>query len=466
MKSVYHFFLTTCVLLLVACSSDEELALVDDSQTCYTATLRLDGDIQHFDVPSRATTSDWEDGAQLYIQYHTANGNVDGIATYNENMGEWTVNYYGSIARNETSPCEVYYFENPQSINNDSISLNYSSVVFADQDATYLYKDGVVIIKVHLIPQTGRIRFHGTEGYSFSFVGLKWINYYNITTNTFSYYSEPLTLTCGADGYTPYVYASFANDSTRKLSVDCSDGQHTLNKNFDETVLALGKSGFIDVPTMESRNGWQMIEKDPLGLCINPNHPHQIDMGNGIIWSCCNVGATTPVERGDYFAWGETKSKTTYNWKTYTLCNGSRNRMTKYVDDSYFGNVDNKTQLEMTDDAAHVNRGETWRMPTIEEMSELEKNCSWRWITINNVSGYSVTSINGNALFFPAAGSRDHESGYYSSAGYGAYWSSSLVLGYNREASCLWFSNDNIFISSTERYEGLKVRPVMEKPNY
>ena len=103
-----------------------------------------------------------------------------------------------------------------------------------------------------------------------------------------------------------------------------------------------------------------------------------VDLGlpSGTKWATCNVGATAPEEYGDYFAWGETEPKTTYNWDTYKWCNGSEDTFTKYNTKSSYGTVDNKTQLELADDAARANWGGQWRMPTDAEWTELCKNCT------------------------------------------------------------------------------------------
>ena len=156
------------------------------------------------------------------------------------------------------------------------------------------------------------------------------------------------------------------------------------------------------------------------------NGHEYVDLGLSVKWATCNVGATSPKEYGDYFAWGETTPKTTYNWSTYKYCNGTYDSMTKYCTDSEYGIVDNKTTLELSDDAARVNWGGSWRMPTRAEYMELENNCTRTWTTLNGVNGYKVTSNkNGNSIFLPAAGYRSN--GYLSYAdSYGGYWLTSL----------------------------------------
>ena len=134
------------------------------------------------------------------------------------------------------------------------------------------------------------------------------------------------------------------------------------------------------------------------GKVDDPYNGHEyVDLGLSVKWATCNVGAVSPEDYGDYFAWGETEPKDFYAWSTYKWCNGSYDTLTKYCTDSKYGTVDNKTVLDLEDDAAHVNWGGDWRMPTKAEQDELYNNCTWEWTTQNGVNGYKVTSkINGN----------------------------------------------------------------------
>ena len=195
--------------------------------------------------------------------------------------------------------------------------------------------------------------------------------------------------------------------------------------------------------------------------------PEYVDLGlpSGIKWATCNVGATTPEDSGDYFAWGETEPKTTYSWSTYKYYNGTDDTMTKYCTSSSYGTVDNKTVLELEDDAAHVNWGGNWRMPTRAEQEELidTNNCTWTWTTQNGVKGYKVTSVvNGNSIFLPAAGSRNYGSlGNVGSHGY--YWSSSLTSSNSHNAcNVLFYSSLVDWSNYYGRYCGFSVRAVCE----
>ena len=159
---------------------------------------------------------------------------------------------------------------------------------------------------------------------------------------------------------------------------------------------------------------------------VTPSDEHDwVDLGlpSGTLWATCNVGANSPEEYGDYFAWGETEPKNYYYWNTYKWCKGSYNTLTKYCSLSnygYNGFTDGKTELDPEDDAAYVNWGSSWRMPTLEQQQELVEYCTWTWTQQNGVNGQLVIGPNGDTIFLPAAGDRLFESfrftgssGYY-----------------------------------------------------
>ncbi len=189
-----------------------------------------------------------------------------------------------------------------------------------------------------------------------------------------------------------------------------------------------------------------------------------VDLGlpSGLKWATCNVGATTPEGYGDYFAWGETKPKEDYSWNNYSYCKGSHTTLTKYNTNNGYGTVDNKTTLDLSDDAANVNWGGTWRMPTRTEQEELRNSsyCTWMWTTQNGVKGLKVTSkTNGNSIFLPAAG---YHSGInlYNVGSNGYYRTSSLVEDNPSSTHGLYFFTSDVGWSYYGRNEGLTVRAV------
>lgn len=189
-----------------------------------------------------------------------------------------------------------------------------------------------------------------------------------------------------------------------------------------------------------------------------------VDLGlpSGLKWATCNVGATKPEEYGDYFAWGETTPKSTYDWSTYKWCNGSSTTLTKYCTDSDYGTVDNKTVLDKEDDAAAVNMGGSWRMPTHTEIQELKNNCTTHKYYDEVREGVIVASkINGNHIFLPAAGYR-YCGDLYGAGSYGHCWSSSLDTDYPYDAWDVSFHSDDVSGYSSSRYYGSSVRGVIE----
>ena len=189
-----------------------------------------------------------------------------------------------------------------------------------------------------------------------------------------------------------------------------------------------------------------------------------VDLGlpSGTLWATCNVGADTPEGYGDYFAWGETQPKSTYNWSTYQYCNGSSITLTKYCNNSsygYNGFTDNLTTLLPEDDAATANWGADWRMPTKEEWQELYQNTTHTWTTQNGVNGRLFTASNGNSLFLPAAGYR-YDSSLYNAGRFGYYWSSSLYTDDPGDAWRLYFDLVDYRMNGNYRYFGRSVRAV------
>ena len=203
-------------------------------------------------------------------------------------------------------------------------------------------------------------------------------------------------------------------------------------------------------------------------VTVKPIESEYVDLGLSVRWATFNVGAKKPEDYGDYFAWGETEPKSDYSWSTYKYCKGSYYSMTKYSTNSsygYNGFTDNNSVLDPEDDAAHVNWGGDWRMPTKAEQDELRNtdNCTWTWTTMNGVNGYKVVSKKsgyaGNWIFLPAAGYRGGTA-LYRVGSYGYYWSSSLNTGSPGGAYCLYFGSGGVGWNNDSRDYGQSVRPV------
>lgn len=181
---------------------------------------------------------------------------------------------------------------------------------------------------------------------------------------------------------------------------------------------------------------------DPTGT-LNGHDWVDLGLPSGTRWATCNVGSTTPEGYGDYFAWGETSTKTIYTEDNYT----------------YTGNP---ITLPTSADAATANWGNGWRMPTREEMDELYRNCTREWTTQNDVNGEKFIGPNGNSIFLPAAGYR-HDGDLDNASSRGYYWLSSLSTNYSGYAFDFIFDSGNCDLYNGSRVNGLSVRPVCDQ---
>ncbi len=194
--------------------------------------------------------------------------------------------------------------------------------------------------------------------------------------------------------------------------------------------------------------------------------PEAVDLGLSIKWASFNLGASVPEEYGDYYAWGETEPKNDYYWSTYIYWNQDKGQLIKYITESSWGVVDNKTSLELSDDAAHVQLGGKWRMPTNKDWEELRNNCSWTWTTLNGVYGRMVVSnIPGYTdkwIFLPAAGSIVEHTILSNAGIQGFYWASSINANFSIYAWGVGFESDIVQPGTSFRYAGVSVRPVCD----
>lgn len=192
----------------------------------------------------------------------------------------------------------------------------------------------------------------------------------------------------------------------------------------------------------------------------------EVDLGLSVKWAGWNVGATSPEEYGGYYAWGETEEKSDYWWDTYEYAsdsngNGYGDEGENFDDNEiiYIGSNISGTQY----DVAHQKWGDSWRMPTYDEIEELINDCSWTWITYKGVNGQKVTGPNGNSIFLPAAGGRDGTS-FDDKDSCGFYWSGTLCEDDRQSAYFIEFCSESPgYDIPTACYSGYPVRPVKDK---
>lgn len=195
---------------------------------------------------------------------------------------------------------------------------------------------------------------------------------------------------------------------------------------------------------------------------------HAVDLGlpSGTLWADQNLGANTPEDYGNYYAWGEVESKSNYSWENYKY--GEEHSLTKYVPQSLASQIglngfyDDKSVLEKTDDAAATVLGGKWRTPSYEEWKELSEQCTWTWATVNDINGSYVTGPNGNSIFLPAAGGYNGPTLRFPGFG-GAYWTTSYEEENPSSASYFYFRSGSIYFDKSARYFGRSIRPVRNK---
>ena len=193
-----------------------------------------------------------------------------------------------------------------------------------------------------------------------------------------------------------------------------------------------------------------------------------VDLGlpSGTLWATCNIGADKPEDYGNYFAWGEISTKTTFTEDTYKFFNGPYNKLTKYCSSSMNGYnefTDNLTILQEVDDPAKVNYGKRWCTPSKDQFEELLVNTIPQWTVLNGVKGCTFTSKKtGMSIFMPAAGNY-WGNDFHGGESYGSYWSRSIEDNTSVTASILYLDMETNKVCGNSRFLGVPVRPVLEK---
>lgn len=259
--------------------------------------------------------------------------------------------------------------------------------------------------------------------------------------------SEPIIVT--TDGtYTVTTTASW-------LTIKQEANTFTLTASaYEGTTVREGK---VLVTMTNLKAGEEYALELPVKQEANPNFHNgygYVDLGLSVNWATCNVGATIPEMYGNFYAWGETSTKSDYTWSTYKY--GTEYALTKYNSDEAFGKVDKKNKLDNSDDAARAVWGGNWRMPTLEEFYELMSHCTRKWTTRNGVKVMEVTGPNGNFIYLPATGLKTNST--IDSQGVdGWYWTSEDA------SACHIFTTSTVmnYYLNWIRCNGCCIRPVL-----
>ena len=276
--AAYTMIGLSLTLLTTACSSDDvadEFATIEPSTTQLTdgetMKMRLNGELTPFDAAEAGTTRadwTWNTGNTVYILFKSGSSSVSGHATYSGN-DEWNITFNGTLANRGS--CRVYYFQGAAT-NSDYITLKTNDAVYADTTATYSISNSEVAVTAALKPLTSRLRLKGTSGVNTILSGVTTYLGYDVKTGKFDTNTQNVEQAVGSSGFTPYVYGVYTK-TNRQLSVrNDADGTNIrFDKSFDESVLKVGESGYITVPTVSTNRGWAVTYED-LSFSVTGNN--------------------------------------------------------------------------------------------------------------------------------------------------------------------------------------------------
>ena len=467
-KSLFSFTACAATLLSAAiftgCSADdaydfETSAPVIDSlnREVHTARLHMTADLGGFAGAEGETAatrrmqrsgSQWQTDDQVYLQFKTSAGSrVDGVAIY-QSDGTWEVNYYGSLPTGVEGQCEAYFFDGAKSASSTEVVLDAHTAIYSDTQATWIFEGGEMRVSAHLQPMTGRIRFKSTSGTPYAASGFKAYTSYSITNNTFSSTEAFAEGNVGSDGYTPYYYGFFANESDKTIMFDDMDNCWRFTRCLPSSALSKGYSGYLTVPTMSDRNGWSS-EQYGIKFSANGVSFFMVEVKGGTF----TMGATpeqggpadseSPIHNvtlSSYYI-GQTEV-TQALWKAVTgyspTSDGSSWTSSRGLGDNYPAYYISYNDVQSFITKLNSLTGLTFRMPTEAEWEYAARGGSKRKgylysgsNTIDNVAWHAVNSGGKN---HPVAQKTANELGIYDMSGnveewcsdwYGSYSSSS-----------------------------------------
>lgn len=261
MKTIKLFCKTVMIIAFTvmmnwACSKVEPMVEQEEVRKVFTADLVFNGSLESFDATTRATSTSWQDGSMVYLQFLVGEEYVQGAAFYDAGKDKWNLEFYEEISEGQELNCQAYYFENAVEITYDGVSLDETSAVYRDDDGTYFYDGTTLTVNAHLVPVTGRVRFEGEPGASYNFFGPSICTYYDLAANKLSTTTKEFVHSLPESGKSDYYHAFFSEYSPHELYFYDKENNARYSRKFRDAVLAPGKSGYMNIPTIDNHNGW------------------------------------------------------------------------------------------------------------------------------------------------------------------------------------------------------------------
>ena len=267
------------------------------------------------------------------------------------------------------------------------------------------------------------------------------------------------------DKFEMSLYEGMKDQLSATVWPQTAEDKTILWSSEDESVATVSSKGLVTaVAPGKTRIIATSHDRGLTAFCEVTVEPLMVDLGLSVKWALFNLGASSPEECGDYYAWGEVLPKNGYYWSNYRWCNGSNKSLTKYNFTSLYGKVDNKVVLDMENDAARVNLGGPWRMPTHADIVELMDKCTYEYIIVSGVAGGLFTSkvagYTDRSIFIPFCGAMNNRVQYIA---YGLYWTSDLGSSPDKAIVLVLDSDDTSWAQDFDRYYGMPIRPVYDK---
>ena len=472
-----------CVVLLASCSDYSELDNPIGDAVGYNGVelavkASYGKEATRTVVASNGTTIMWSPGDAINMFYGSGSAgkfteqSLSGPATYAEFNGVLNVvtgsNETGTGAR---SFWGVYPYNEANTCDGSSVTMTIPSIQLPAENtfANGLNPSVATGLGLDLV-------FYNVGSWFIFTVESEGITSATLTGNNGEDLVGKVKVTMDSEGHPSAVII----DGEKSVTMNAPEGGFTPGVQYYMVILpqtlqqgytlTLSKgdqtASFVNTNSSEFIRSWyRRKQKADSGLEFESSSDY-VDLGLSVKWAKVNLGASSPEEFGDYYAWGETtpQSNGTYSWASYRWsAAGNSYSFTKYCSDYNYGNYytvcDRNYVLDPQDDVASVKLGGNWRMPTDQEMDELLTNCTWTWDSSR--SGYIVSSkVNNNSIFLPSAG-RKYSNKIESGVGY--YWTSSHESVYSSQqyyAQGLYFTSSSHTFSSSLKCNGLSVRPV------
>lgn len=258
----FLFLLLLCGLLvagLASCSSEEAESRPASGQNGRTYRMVFDADYLSFDTLTRASLA-WEEGDCVYLTLSDGEAVVPAQATYKADKKEWEV-YVTKSLSSLSGSCAAYYFLKPTATTATQVSLSTASVSYVDAEGAYEIAEDILVVRAHLSPKTGRLRFKGNPGQAFSVSGLSYYTGFTVASGAFASSTIRISATIGSDGYSDFFHVFYTDD--RSLVFDNTETT-CWKSSFGTTMLAPGLSGYVTIPSADDPYYWTLVNKDNL----------------------------------------------------------------------------------------------------------------------------------------------------------------------------------------------------------